>query len=180
MPIAYFAAGATSFVASNWSDATGFADNAELVARLTGQDVTGGVDQSSHTTGIRRFLVPNGSSGSIGTAAAPLRVDIDATTGVWDSANPTRARLEVFATGGQYYFRAGGASGVISNVFGDTGGSVYLVGGGIHTTLRLTRGSYDIDTNTNLGTLYAWAPANGIIRAKTSALTDAYFYSGSS
>lgn len=179
MAVAYLAANSTSFAATCWSDTIGFADAATLVAKLDGQTVTSSVDWSTLTTGINRFLVPAGSNGGIGTSSAPLKVDIDSTTGVWDSAHVTRARFELYATGGRYYLQAGGASAVVSNCFADTGGTLYLTGGTV-TTARLTNGSFDFDANTTIGTCYVWGPASGIIRPKTSALTDLYLYSGPS
>lgn len=171
MALEYLNDGAVSFAAANWSAATGFADNATLVATLTGQTVSSDLDWSGLTTGINRFYVTVGSNGSIGTSASgSLKVDIDDSTGDWSSANATRSRLEVFANSGQFYINAGGASGVISNSFVDTGGTFYFTGG-TWTLAKITRGTFNVNESSTLGTLWVWGPASGTIEAKTSGLT---------
>lgn len=178
MALAYLNAGAVSFAAANWSDATGFADNATLVAKLTGQNVSSDLDYSGLTTGINRLLFPVGSNGSVGTSAqGALKVDIDDSTGAWDSANSTRSRLEVFANSGQFYIAAAGASAVISNTFIDTGGAFFFAGG-TFTAAKVTRGTFSVSETTTLGTLGVWSPASGTIEAKTSGLTTLNMFGG--
>jgi len=179
MALAYLNAGAVSFAAANWSDATGFADNATLVAKLTGQTVSSDLDYSGLTTGINRLYVTVGSNGSIGTSASgSLKVDIDDSTGDWSSANSTRSRLEMFANSGQFYINAGGASGVISNSFIDTGGTFYFTGG-TWTLAKITRGTFNVNESSTLVTLWVWGPASGTIEAKTSGLTTLHMLGGS-
>jgi len=170
MSLAYLNNGATSFAAANWDDAAGFTTNAELVAKVTAT-ITAGLDQSAVVTGINRLLIPRLSTGSIGTAVqGALIVDIDDVVGEWSSANPTRARLEVFAAGGQYYFRAGGGSSTISNTFIDTQASVFF-GGGTFTTTRHSSGTLAIDATTILGTFWIWGPASVVIEPRATSLT---------
>lgn len=179
MAYAYLNAGATSFAAANWSDATGFADNAQLVVKLTGQTVSTAIDQSALSTGINRLIVPDGSTGQIGTdVAGPLKVDIDDSTGEWSTANATRSYAAVFATSGSFYFQAGGGSAVWSNTIIDTGATVYLVGG-TFTTLRHSRGTLAVNSSTTLGTIHIWGPATAIISLKTSSLTTLNQYGAS-
>lgn len=178
MALEYLNAGAVSFAAANWSAATGFVDNATLVAKLTGQTISADLDWSGLTTGINRFLLPVGSNGSVGTSAqGSLIVDIDDSTGDWSSANATRSRLEVFANSGQFYINAGGASGVISNSFIDTGGTFYFTGG-TFTLAKVTRGTFNVNESTTLGTLWVWGPASGTIAPKTSGLTTLHVLGG--
>jgi len=107
MAVAYLNEGATSLAAANWSDATGFADNATLVIDKqfgSGSPLTSSVDQSGLTTGIDYLDILKGASGQLGTGSSPLRVDADTASGdgITNYGNVT------------LYFE-GGASGVINN-----------------------------------------------------------------
>ena len=138
MALEYLNARAVSFAAANWSDATGFDDNATLVAKLTGQNVSSDLDYSGLTTGINRLYSRSGRTGRWAPRRrARLRLTLT-TRPAWDSANSTRSRLEVFANSGQFYIAAAGASAVISNTFIDTGGAFFFAGG-TFTAAKVTR-----------------------------------------
>lgn len=107
MAVAYLNEGAVSVAAANWSDATGFADNATLVIDKPfggGSPLTASVDQSALTTGIDYLDILKGAVGQLGTGASPLQVDADtaAGDGITNYGNVT------------LYFKGGG-SGVINN-----------------------------------------------------------------
>jgi hypothetical protein len=177
MAYAYLTAGQTTFASTAWSDTIGFATNAQLAAYLTGQTISAGLDQSAVGTGINRIVFLDGSTGTVGTAAAPLKVDVDDSTGEWSTANPTRAYGAIFATAGEYHIEADGGSNVWSNLFIDTNAAVYLEGGEF-TTVRLSRGPLAVDTNTKLVTVHMWGPASATVELKTSSLTTWYQYGG--
>lgn len=69
--------GATSFAAANWSDATGFADNATLVVNKPFGLITAGLDQSGlSSTGIDSLDFQEGARGIVGGGTSgSLRVD---------------------------------------------------------------------------------------------------------
>jgi hypothetical protein len=107
MAVAYLNEGATSLAAANWSDATGFADNATLVIDKkfgSGAPLTASTDQSGLTTGIDYLDILKGAQGQLGTGASPLQVDADTASGdgIVNYGNVT------------LYFRGGG-SGQINN-----------------------------------------------------------------
>lgn len=83
---AYLNEGATSLAAANWSDSTGFADNAELVIIGTNQtdnNIVSDLDQSANTTGsgdgIHYLHTRPGFRGNAGTEAAPVITQFDTT-----------------------------------------------------------------------------------------------------
>ena len=107
MAVAYLNEGATSLAAANWSDATGFADNATLVIDKrfgSGSPLTSDTNQSGLTTGIDYLDILKGAVGQLGTGASPLRVDADTASGdgITNYGNVT------------LYFQGGG-SGQINN-----------------------------------------------------------------
>lgn len=104
MEKAYLNDGAKSLAAPNWSDATGFADNAELVIDKSvggNQAITAGVDQSGLTVGIDSLDIHKGASGTI----TGLKVDADT------------AATDGISNHGNFYLQnfSAGASGVINS-----------------------------------------------------------------
>ena len=102
MAIAYLNEGAVSLAAANWSDATGFADNATLIIDKpfgAGQPLTTQTDQSGLTTGIDYLDIHAGGVGQLGTGASPLRVDADTAAGD-GITNYGRVKLFLAAAGG--------------------------------------------------------------------------------
>lgn len=104
MAKAYLNDGAKSLSSENWSDATGFADNAQLVIEKHvggNQPITASVDHSTLTTGIDSLDIQKGAVGTI----RGLKVDAD--TGSTDGiSNHGNFYLQSFSAGG---------TGVINN-----------------------------------------------------------------
>lgn len=105
MPAAYLNAGATSLAAANWSDATGFADSAELYVQSGTQTITGGLSPSL-TNGIQNFDVLSGFSGNIGGAAGSLAVETRSSLLNQATQIP---RIRYYASGGSLYYTPQGA-----------------------------------------------------------------------
>ena len=124
--------GATSFAAANWSDATGFADNATLEIDKPFGPVTGGLDQSGLTTGIGSLDIRAGASGIIGGGGASLQVDTDTAGGDYIR---NRGAVTLYLTGG--------GSGQINNL--DLGGAqrTWLTGGTV-TDLTMDGGQLNV------------------------------------
>ena len=68
MAIAYLNEGAVSLAAANWSDATGFANNATLVISSGSQTITTSLDQSGLSGGIDTLDILQVFTGRIGGA----------------------------------------------------------------------------------------------------------------
>lgn len=178
MPVAYLNDGATSLAAANFSDATGFATNAELVIGGATTGIISDLDQSGVATGINSLIVGPSFNGTIGNeSVGPLIVDADDVTGVWTSAAPTPAKVVYNATGGSWRLRAGGGSAVISNAFMDAPGATWFWTGGTFTTSNFYRGTANVNSSTTLVT----ANVDGgsvTIEYKASGLTTLNIYAG--
>jgi len=179
MATAYLNDGATSFAAANWSDATGFATNADLIVSGSSTGIVSDLDQSAVATGINSLIVGPSFNASIGNeSTGPLIVDVDDVTGLWTSAAPTKAKVVYNATGGSFRLRAGGGSAVVSNSFVDAPGATMYLMGGTFTTLNVYRGTTSVNSSTTLVTAYV---DGGIITIdyKASGLTTLVIYAGS-
>ena len=132
MAEAYLNEGATSFAAANWSDSTGFADNAELVVNVPFGPVTAGLDQSSLTTGIDYLEFKPGAVGIVGGAGSSLQVDADSAGGDYIR---NRGNVTLYVTGG--------GTGQINNM--DLGGQqrTWLTGGTV-TDLTMDGGTLNV------------------------------------
>lgn len=131
MTDAFLNEGATSVAAVNWSDATGFADNAALVINKPfggGIPLTGAVDQSALTDGIHSLDLRPGAIGTLGSASSPLRCDIDdeSAPAAGDAAS---AFLAAYGTSCVVYYEAAGNASVARNISVGTGNQVNLQGG---------------------------------------------------
>lgn len=104
MAEAFLAAGATAFAAANWSDTTGFVDDAELVVPDGSATITGDLDQSALTNGIDYFDELPGSNRNIGGAAGTFTV---ATRASLYSAATQRARVRFWGAGGTNTYSPG-------------------------------------------------------------------------
>lgn len=76
--MAYLNENATSLAAANWSDATGFADSADLEIRDGTLPITSGVDHSTLTEGVESFVIRKSRGADIGSAGTPVKFDADA------------------------------------------------------------------------------------------------------
>lgn len=140
MALAYLNENATSAAAANWSDATGFADNAELVLSVSsGIAVVSDVDWSALTTGVESFEIQSAFNADAGQAGTPFEFDADASADAFVKHGGPR-RFYYSATGGSsncnYYYHVGT-------------GSTYLEGGTIDNTY-VTRGEFYANASTVL------------------------------
>jgi hypothetical protein len=134
--------GATSFAAANWSDATGFADNADLTVGGGSQTISAGLDQSALTEGINRLTISGAFTGTIGSASSPLIVDVDGGT------SPGSPVLRYFASGGRLHCNAGGDNALCVQLLHAGAGEVLTYGSGTITTLRQSLGSVLVNGGT--------------------------------
>lgn len=169
MAVAYLNEGATSLASANWSDSTGFADNATLVIRESfgnGSAVTAGLDESGLTTGIEYLDIRPGASGTIGGDSGPLKVDADASA---DAYIRNRGNVTL-------YIEAGGGSATINNY--DCGGSSrnWLIGG-TFTDFTTDGGVTNVGESAVITNLYA-AGGSGVVEYNSTAITKAVIVSG--
>ncbi len=154
--------GATSLAAANWSDATGFADNATLVINKpfgNGSAITSGTDQSSLTEGIDSLDIKPGAVGIIGSGGSPLTVDTDtaSTDGISNHGQVT------------LYLEAGGDDSLIQNFDCGAGSRNFLVGG-TFTTTTVQAGYLKANESTVLVNFDAYGGA-GEIEYNATAIT---------
>jgi len=136
MAVAYLNEGATSFAAANWSDATGFANAATLVAnKPTGTGgIQSGLDQSA-LTGINYVDFIGDFSGNVGGVGGSLIVDADAadtvtTTSGTTGPNVPISRVRWWPKAGNIWYTAGSdATTDVCNTFQINNGTAYLTGG---------------------------------------------------
>lgn len=180
MATAYLNDGATSFAAASWSDATGFANGATLVVPTGGQSITASLDQSA-LTGINFFRVSRPFTGNIGSpSAGPLKVDVDDVTGEWNSgAGAGYAKLEYLAGGGQMYYQAAGNSNVCENLFIDTGGEFYAMGGTFNYVKIYRASRVNFNASSTIGTANLYGPGGVTLEYKSSGLTTLNVFGGS-
>lgn len=134
---------ANSLAAANWSDATGFADNAELVIADGTVDIDTALDQSGLTAGISYLIIRASYRANVGSAGTPLECDVDGTDPTDTFAAPT---LAMFAPTSLYY-QASGGNNVCDNLVQAGSGRVFLEGGTI-TNLRQASGRVDVNAST--------------------------------
>lgn len=156
--MAYLLAQSTSLAAANWSDATGFADNAVLEIRSGGQTVTAGLDQSGLTEGITSLNIGSEFTGTIGGTAGPLKCDVDG------SGTPY---LRNAASGGTLYYQAAGDNNLCVKFIQSGAGSSYIVGGTV-TTLEVNAGYVGVNDSTTLATVNV---TGGTFEADTAVTT---------
>ena len=169
MAEAYLNTGATSLASGNWSDTTGFADDAELVIRDSvgnGQAITAALDQSGLTTGIEFLDIRPGASGTIGSDTGPLKVDADASA---DARIRNRGNFTLFTD-------AGGASGVVNNYDFGPGSTNWLVGG-TFTNVTTDGGIAVVGESAVVTNLFA-AGGAGTVEYNATAITKAVVTKG--
>lgn len=147
MALAYLNENATSAAAANWSDTTGFADEAELVLSVSsGIAVTSDVDHSSLTSGIHSFEIQPAFNADAGQAGTPFEFDADDNSpGETDQAN-------AFVKHGgprRFYYAASGGNNLCNNYFHVGTGQSYIEGGTL-STVYVTRGEFYANASTVL------------------------------
>lgn len=182
MAVATFSETATDFAAGNWSDATGFANGAQLVIPSGSQSIQAGLNQSA--TSIEYLDVLEGFTGIIGGAAGALICDADGTV---EAAATVVSRIRYWAAAGSMYYTAGGGNTLAHYVQIDTRGRFYGVSG-IMKNMHLDRGTASFSENvaatsgvwTNMGgalsIAYAAAsaiPTLNLVGGSTSLLRNA-------
>lgn len=155
--------GATSLAAANWSDATGFADNATLEINKSfgnGAPVTTSVDQSGLVSGIDSLDIRKGASGILGSGGSPLKVDADtaSTDGISNHGAVT------------LYLEAGGNNTTIENFDCGRGSRNYLVGG-TFTTVTVQGGTLDANESTVITNFDAYGGSGEIAYNSTKITT---------
>jgi hypothetical protein len=160
MADSFLTAGATSLAAANWSDATGFADNATLFVQSGSQTITAGLAPSL-TNGIQNFDVLPGFSGLIGGASGSLAVETRSSLLNQELQIP---RVRWFAGGGSLYYSpqgAGAASNVCDYLQINTGGSANITGTGTVRRLELEAGRLFVAEPIGGITAYRWVFSGG-------------------
>ena len=155
MAIAYLNKGAVSLASANWSDSTGFADDATLVINKSfggGQPLTSDTDYSSLTEGINYLDIRAGAQGQLGNGSNPLKVDADT-----DSGSTAADYIANFGSGVTLFLQAGGDDTLILNF---TMGNQPV---GLPNTSNLVGGTY-----TNVGMM------NGTLNANQSTVITNY------
>lgn len=162
MAIAYLNEGAVSLAAANWSDATGFAEDATLVIPSGSQTITTDLDQSAVTNGIDTLEILPGFTGRIGGSGYGS-LKLRATNGVTN-------RVVYNAGGGSLYLQAAGSGGnTITDFWMSSLGSCYLTGGTFTGTV-LGQGSLSVDATTVL-TNATFNGGSAVVQAGTAATT---------
>lgn len=165
MSVTYLNENATGFAAANWEDATGFANGAELYISDGTVAATDNADQSA--SDVLSFVVLEGRSGNLGTAAAPVKFEAD---------TPAGARVEYRANAGHFYGATSG-SGWARLVLNASGGSFTGVSGTI-TALECTRvAGLTIETGMVVTTAYLYS-GSGVIENNATGLTNCYIFGG--
>lgn len=148
MAVAYLNEGATSFAAGNWTDATGFADDATLVINTPGnQTISASLDQSGLGTGAgngpESLDVYAPFAGFIGsTAAGALTVAFEGTP--YSEANHV-SRFRYWAAGGECRYTAGAGSCHLLEVGG--AGKMFVTGGALEVVCQ-DGGSLNVNAST--------------------------------
>ena len=140
MALSYLNENATSAAAANWSDSTGFADNAELVLSVSnGIAVTSDVDHSSLTTGVESFEIQPAFNADAGQAGTPFQFDADYSADAFVKHGGPR----------RFYYSATGGSSNCNFYYHVGTGQTYLEGGTIDNTY-VTRGEFYANASTVL------------------------------
>lgn len=161
--MAYLNEGAVSLAAANWSDATGFAEDAILAITSGSQTITTSLDQSGVTNGIDTLDILPGFTGRIGGAGYGS-LKLRATSGLTN-------RVIYNAGGGSLYLQAAGSgTNEITNFWMSSLGSCYLTGGTFVNTV-LGQGSLSVDSTTVLTTSTTLNGGAAIIQSNGTGMT---------
>ena len=167
--MAYLNEGATSLAAANWSDSTGFADNATLEIKYPfgdGSPVTAGLDQSGLTEGIDSLDISAGARGQIGNNGTSLEVDADSAT-----SDYVRNRGNV-----TLYLAASGDDDLIQN-FDFGGRSRNFLTDGTFTNITGDGGELTVTESAVVTNFYA-AGGSGVIKYNSTEITTAVITGG--
>lgn len=166
MAITYLNQGATSLAAGNWSDATGFADNATLIINRPFGPITGGasgLDQSAVTDGATYLEIVGSAEGQLGDASNPLRADFN------DGSSP---HLLYAPKGGVLYYYPGGNETTCTEFEASGNGTYHILGGGTVTTLRHSTGIGDVASTVIVTNAEFWGSAQATIEYNATGFTD--------
>jgi hypothetical protein len=162
--------GAVSLAAANWSDATGFTDDAELSIVTGNQTISGGLDTTGSTTGGIDYLhIRRGFTGNLGSASASASVEFDATY-------TTNDNFIYGAGGGRCYLTAGATT--ITSLVVNGAGTLYLTGGTV-TSLVLQSGRCEVGQSAALGNVYVLGGSHFIDEHSSDTLGNVYVVGGS-
>lgn len=137
MALAYLDENATSAVAANWSDTTGFVDGAELILSDATVGVTDDVSYAGLATGIESFEIQATYNADAAQAGQPFVFDADFSADAFVRHGGPR----------RFYYDAGGGSGVC-NFFYHVGTGASFIEGGTITTLHAVRGTFNANAST--------------------------------
>lgn len=135
MATAYLTANATDLSAANWSDATGFANAAQLVIADNDKSIQAGLAQGAFN--IESLDILETCSAWIGGPGGALTCDVDGTS---ESDTTIVSRLRYWARGGGLYFNAGGGSTLAHYVQIKCPGARFYGTGGIFKNVHLEDG----------------------------------------
>lgn len=178
MATEYLNDGATSFIGtwttSDQTPSTGFQNGATLVIPGGSNSVTAGVDWNS-LTGITFLKIASNFSGNIGTASAPLYVNVtDGAAAEWRSDAPNEGHLRHDGTGSLFYRPSGSQA---DNFFQYGAGKSFLTTGTI-TYLRVLRGTFQAEA-AGVVTNATLMGGSATFLSRTSAGTALNVYAGS-
>lgn len=167
MPVAYLNEGSVSLAAANWSDGIGFANSAMLVIERGGQAIVSGLDQSALTVGIEYLDIRPEFTGSIGSGAASLQCDIDASSSSF---------LRYAAKSGSLFYRAQGNNSLCQR-YVQTGSGVATLTGGTVSRIEIASGRLIVNLSTVVTTLYV-VGGDVDIQPNATAITNVHVLGG--
>lgn len=128
MATEYIVEGVTTFAAAGWSG-SGLADSNDFIVDKRIGPVTAGLDQSGLTEGIESIDFTPAGRGQVGSAGAPFKIDVDASSDAF------------FRAMGDWliYYEADGDDNLCQNMHVGQGATVYIVGGTV-TNLTMSGG----------------------------------------
>jgi hypothetical protein len=162
MSAAFLNAGATSFAAANWTDTTGFVDDAELYIQSGTQTVTGDLTPSL-ANGIQNLDILSGWSGNIGGANGSLAVETRSSLINYSTQIP---RIRYYASGGTFYYTpqgAGAAANVCDYYQIGGSGSGYLTGTGTVKRIESNGGRLYVGTAMTSVATFRWVFSGGTV-----------------
>jgi hypothetical protein len=162
MSAAFLNAGATAFAAANWSDTTGFVDDAELYIQSGTQTVTGDLTPSL-ANGIQNLDILSGWSGNIGGANGSLAVETRSSLINQVTQIP---RVRYYASGGTFYYtpQGAGAAANVCDYYQIAGsGNGYLTGTGTVKRLESNGGRLYVGTAVTSVATFRWMFSGGTV-----------------
>ncbi len=166
MAVAYLNSGATSLASANWSDSTGFADDATLVINDGTQSIQTGLT-AGLTNGVSYLDILEGFSGTIGGSGGSLSVQTRASL---YSETTAAARVRYWASGGSIWYTGETASTDTCHFWQQRGGgSAHLTGAFTLRNIHLESGTLSVAENVAGESTYTWLLAGGAATIDYSA-----------